>query len=202
MVGDALRQRRVHLMAMRGTRNLLTLLDSQFLTAFTDAAFVVVLDRTSTSKVRRAADALRSAYKEATDKTGRPRMIQKALAPLQGGTSEEQVVAELLQALAHSGALDRFEVHGLSRPDIFEYLPVTDFLPDAPSWSEAKRNWPRGTDFKEWLRSLGARVTAKSLESFASRVDHIPRDFSELVETCDRAAMGHRRANEIDRSRG
>lgn len=187
MVGDALREHRVHLMAMRGTHNLLTLLDSQFLTTFTDATFVVALDRTSMSKVRRAMDSLRQACDQSIPMNGRPRLMQKALEPLQNGTSEERALSELLQALARSGTLERFEVHGLSKPDIIEYLPVADFVPDATSWAEAKKSWPRGTDFKGWLRSLGATVSAKSLEAIASRVDLLPKDFTELVETCERA---------------
>jgi hypothetical protein len=105
----------------------------------------------------------------------RARLMQKAVAPLANSRiSEEQVLAELLQAAARSGVLDRFEVHGWSKPDIIEYLPVAEFIPDARNWSEAKRDWPREIPFKKWLASRGAKVHGKALAAICCTTRRAP----------------------------
>jgi energy-coupling factor transporter ATP-binding protein EcfA2 len=189
VIGDSLHADRVHMMPMRGTHNLLTFLDAQFLATFTDAVFVIALDRTSTSRARSALDRLRHAVSLPTSDPSRHRLVNQALAPLERGTDEEQKLAELIRAAAKNGDLDRMRVHGFSKPDIIEYLPVAEFMPEAQTWREAKKRWPRGTDFKEWLRSQGAKLSVRSLSAIAARVDYVPKEFSDLLETCRHAAM-------------
>jgi len=187
LVGDALRERGVFIMPMRGTRRLLTLLESQFLVRFTDASFVVALDRTDASKVELAVEALQEAVDSEETEDSRAQLVRAALAPLLHGTPEEGVVAELLKAAVNLGMLGRVKIHGLGQPDIIEYLPVERFVPNAASWTEAKEHWPRGTPFKKWLRSRGAEVNATALAAIASTLDEIPNDFTDLVEACERA---------------
>jgi hypothetical protein len=187
VMGDALRAARVHVLPMRGTKNLLGLLDAQFLASFSDARLVVALDRTNAGKARRAWDNARQAAALSIHDPARGPRLDAALRPLARGSAEEQVLAELLRATLRSNLSDRVAVHGFSKPDIIEYLPVQDFIPGTGSWQEAKATWPKDMTFKDWLRSLGVRVTTANLRKSASHLDMLPEDFRKLLAACGEA---------------
>lgn len=176
LFGDELARQRVRVVTMRGTKNLLSLLDSQFLMTYSDARFIVLVDNVASGKVHKAYDALRVA---------RPN-VSAALKSLTNGSSEEQTIAELLSGAHRAGRLDRIEIFGLTERDVLRYLPASSFLPDVDSWREVDERRDRSLLFKDGLRAMGAQVSIKAVRKAAGSMDSIPAELSALLQACSR----------------
>lgn len=180
LFGDELARQRVRVVTMRGTKNLLSLLDSQFLMTYSDARFIVLVDNVASGKVHKAYDALRVA---------RPN-VSAALKLLTNGSSEEQTIAELLGGAHRAGRLDRIEIFGLKERDILRYLPASSFLPDVDSWREVDERRDRSLLFKDGLRAMGAQVSIKGVRKAAESMDSIPAELIALLQACSQPDAG------------
>ena len=174
LIGDELAKQSVRMVAMRGTKNLLSLLDSQFLMHYSDAPFTILVDNVAAGKVRKVLDGLRS---------DRPN-VGAVMKPLSDGSPEEQTIAELLSGAHRAGRLDRIEIFGLKERDIIRYLPASSFITDADSWREVDQRRDRSLLFKDGLRALGAQVSVAAVRRAAQSMDTIPAELGALLQAC------------------
>ena len=177
---------------MRGTHNLLSLLDAQFLFRFTDAAVVVALDRVRVpeldQKWQRAVQLVESENEE---------KALRVLSPLRTAkTSEATLLYELcIQALQQGGGR-RLRLFGFDRKGIEHYLPPSAFVEGA-SWETLEKQWRRerqeGESFKQWMaRVHSAPITTESVTQVASAMDEVPDEFAQLLDLCFEAAKWRR----------
>jgi hypothetical protein len=88
------------------------------------------------------------------------------------------------------GRGDRVAVHGLSAPDILDYLPVEVLVPNAGplTWDQLRAKAltagvKRSTAFKKWLaETFGFRDDDAVIEQAARSLDSLPDDFAALLE--------------------
>ncbi len=186
-VGEELRAARVRLLAMRGTHNLRSVLDSQLLFEGTDAIVAVLVDN-STSQLVEAVNECMSQLRE----PGRRKEVFDRLAALhrqQRAGTEGADLVDLARAAAKAGVSGRLVLAGLSKPDIIEYLPAEEFVPGktwaelVSEWKRSRRDQPKNDGFKAWLRKhYGVRIDAEQLGEVAGRMDTIPTEVTRLLE--------------------
>jgi len=176
---DDLARARVKVLPMRGTGNLRSVLDARLLFDFTTADILVVLDRTDGPRVETAWQSAKELYL-----SGNPQAAHAALGDLDRGTPEETKLGEFCHAALRSGALKRVQVYGLKRPDIIEYLPVQEFLPNADSWASVVSSWSHQGFFKHYLRQEGANISTNRIREVAKNLDYLDDEFVGLRRLC------------------
>lgn len=178
---DVLRDRRAVVQPMRGAKNVESYVLAEQILAYSDARIRVVLDRVGSPVTRQWSDARR-----AWDRGNAPlarRLIDKL------GTRSDRESQWLCQAglaAVNRGTLSRIDVVGLDRPDIINYLPVAEFVPDASSWKDLFDEWRAvgkpGPDFKLWLKnSKGAQINSARIRHLAARITDIG-DLDRVVD--------------------
>ena len=155
-----LKDMRVEVLPMRGTRNLWTVFDSEFLIERTDALLMPLLDDIALeplfdlwSKVEaKVADGRRS------DAAG---LIRREIGSVPGGAKD--VYEPLLTGTITRGVSQRFFPLGMSKKDVLEYLPVDRLVDGASAWDGLREEWKRspasmadrsGKAYKDWLRKV------------------------------------------------
>lgn len=190
-IGDELRYSLVRILKMRGTRRVLSVLDSQLLLDGSDAPIVVLTDNTRASLVAKLNRLLAGLSEDPTRGGPIGRELQHLL---QSHTqdSEERTIIELAIEAQRRRRAYRLTLLGLSKPDIIEYLPASVFVPEA-SWpalvSEWKSTTPAGSrpTFKDWLRtSKSAKISTEILRSAVSP-DAIPEDITRILSVTESA---------------
>lgn len=173
---DELAALRVSVLAMRGTRNLWTVFDSEFLIERTDALLMPLLDDV-------ALDPLFDVWSQAEAKVadGRPSdataVIRRGLAKVPG--SAKGIYEPLLTGSITRGVSQRFFPLGMAKKDVLEYLPVGEFVDGATAWADLRREWTTspasvadrsGKAYKDWLRRV-------------KRADFSPENLRLIAET-------------------
>lgn len=192
LFGPELHALRTDVVPLRGTQQL-SAAQIGFLFDFTPAHVFVMLDNLRTAAL---ADIWEAAVREAQSGN-----LPGAVAHLDGaecldGSSEGRVMRELLQHVVEAGNADRLTPHGLSHPDVIEYLPVGSLIGPGPggTWAELRvqharqRAEQKGTarDFKAWLRQRhGADFSPESLMRAVGTLDEIPADLLRLLKTVE-----------------
>lgn len=165
---EELAARRAVVVVMGGASNVGHHINAEFLTRFTTARIVVVLDR-----LGRVASELwdqAQAASAAGDINAALRHLD-AIARRDG--READWLGDAGRTALLAGHIDRISVVGLERADIIEYLPVEEFVASARSW-KAIGPPPKGQNFKDWLRTHhGAVISTERLRSLASELDSL-----------------------------
>lgn len=191
VIGTELDLLGVHIIPIRGARNLAGVADARLLADFTDVPLIVMLDNARTAKIESYWSDLTSLPSTATeliDELGTRHFEAKK-------TAEEGFITQLARRLHEQGRLDRCRVHGLSRTDIIRYLHVSALVPGAQSWSELEQahaqqleNRNPIRDFKRWAtESRSADFSDDSLRRACGELDEIPADLGRLVDAIARA---------------
>lgn len=165
---------RVAILPMRGTRNLWTVFDSEFLIERTDALLMPLLDDMALEPLYDlwASVEARVLDGRASDATG---MIKRGMAKIPGGAKD--VYEPLLVGTITRGVSQRFFPLGMSRKDVLEYLPVGELVDGATTWEALREDYRRspvsmadrsGKAYKEWLRKVkGADLSPENLRLIA-----------------------------------
>lgn len=172
---------RSRIVRLRGVRNLLTLLDSQFLFDFTDANFLVVLDRIRLPLLSERWDEARRDFKENANLEGALNFLR----PLQDSDlMEEKALYELLAKALQVGQPSRISLQGLKKADILDYVDVELLVPGAESWKALQKEYRRNQSsrpFKSWLKTeKGVSLSATAIRSAVGKMDSVPDDIVEL----------------------
>ncbi len=197
LFGELLASIGAELFAMRGASNLQNASDAQLLFRFTDVPLLVVLDNEDSDRVQ---DIWRRAC-GAADSGGDPLPV---LAEFTTGEwrSEAQFLREFCSLAITLSARDRVRFYMLSEPDIPEYLPVQAFVPEARkvrTWSQYRVSYEKGTssskgkkpNFKQWMaQQHGAEYDESAFRSAIRQLDHIPDEFSGLLNVVQSTAAG------------
>jgi hypothetical protein len=190
LFGHELAQLRASILVMRGTRNAVTILDSQMLVRYTDAAILVVLDGHALTDIPSAwSRARRYASQGDVDKAQRA-FLKSTKGVHSGG---ELVFKELGSAALETGRWPRFDLHILSEPDIIYYLDPAELDPSLGGWKELNRDYARtsnpGEGIKAWLsRVRGIRLGNKDVRHATSKLDHIHADLTRLLSAAEKLA--------------
>lgn len=165
---------RVAVLPMRGTNNLWTIFDSEFLVERTDALLMPVLDDVALEPLydlwAKAEAAVIDGRQSAA--TG---IIKRGMSKIPG--KGKDVYEPMLTASITRGVSQRFFPLGMARKDVLEYLPVGELVEGATSWSELRQEWNRspvsmadrsGKAYKDWLRKVKrADLTPENLRLVA-----------------------------------
>lgn len=198
-----LAEMRVAILAMRGTRNLWTVFDSELLIERTDALLMPLLDDIALeplfdlwSKVEvQVAEGRRS------DAAG---MIRREMGKIPGGA--KGVYEPLLTGTITRGVSQRFFPLGMSKKDVLEYLPVADLVDGAFTWEDLREEWKRspasmvdrsGKAYKDWLRKVKrADLSPENLRLVAETTGGPPPELKAII-----AKVGERLDADAPRSR-
>jgi energy-coupling factor transporter ATP-binding protein EcfA2 len=185
-IGDDLDDVGAVLVPMRGAKQLSHVLDSRFVFDYSDAKVLIVVDNTDAKVCAVWEQAIEAAS------VGDPLAARRVLEQLKP-EGEQLFLREFGIRAVERGQTGRISVHGLSRPDVLDYLPAAALVPKA-----AGRDWDRlridsgaktGTAFKKWLREkLDFSDDDSLLEAAVSQLDALPSDFVELVEKAGKMA--------------
>jgi hypothetical protein len=189
-LGDHLADLRAVVLPMRGTTNLASTIDSQFLWDFTSAGVVIVLDNTRVGLARQMLSDLDRALCDA-DQEAVSRLLEGWKPEKGTGLSpEEKKLGQFLQQLvwkaALDGRLDRVNVFGFEKEDIVEYFDCATLVPGHSDWAELREQHRShsGTPWKKWLENdHGANFEPVRVYEAAQAVaDSPPSEVFDLLE--------------------
>lgn len=197
-----LKEMRVEVLPMRGTRNLRTVFDSEFLIERTDALLMPLLDDIALeplfdlwSKVEaKVADGRRS------DAAG---LIQREIGSVPGGA--KGIYEPFLTGTIIRGVSQRFFPLGMSKKDVLEYLPVDRLVDGASAWDGLREEWkrspasmadPSGKGYKDWLRKVKrADLSPEHLRLVAETTGGPPAELKAIIaKVAERLDAGASRA--------
>lgn len=183
-LGDALDRARAHVVIMRGTRNLNSVIDCQVLLDYSEAKVVVVLDRTRAELEEVWREVARAKPARRADVLSRRRRHLEQARQL---SEEEMKLFELFQAAARR-APQRLSFFGLTAPDVLQYLPPDALgMPPEATWPQLVQEWNHRGDFKAWLRQRGADISVRRLRRSAPDV-LVPEEFERLARVIEALA--------------
>jgi hypothetical protein len=193
--GDRLASLRVAALMMRGTRNALSILDSQILIRYSDATILVVLDGNERDVVIQAWS--RSTKHAANGELKKAKnSFEYALNKLNLAPAE-RVVRELGMGALESGLWPRLAFHWLSKPDILYYLSPDKLNASLPDWNILQpryldtRLWePDGWEnIKDWLRrEMHVNVDTSMIRRAVRNMQSIDTDLVDLLNSIERIA--------------
>lgn len=184
---DDLHDLKVKILRMRGSKNLASVFDSEFLINASDALLMPLLDDVSLDPLY---DLWAAAEAAASD--GRPSaavdVIQSGITKIPG--KAKAVYEPFLIGVVTRGQGRRFLPLGMSKRDVLEYLPVTELVHGATSWEDLRQEWSRspnsGQDpsrkaYQDWLRShKHADLTPESLR-FVAETNMAPPELKAII---------------------
>lgn len=188
LIGTELADLNIEIVPIRGARHLPAAIEARTLFDFTDALLFALLDGLPSVGLDRAWN---EARKYADDAETALRILTEGV---EWPPNDESgwMKQWLMRSIERGrGRHSRVEPLGVSRADIIEYLPVQTFAPDAISWEALRaqhaerrassKNTPK--DFKAWLsKEHHATFDAQTLRLASQRLDHVPHDFTVLLD--------------------
>lgn len=172
---DELATARIQILPMRGTNNLMSVLGAQLMFDFTSAEILIVLDNTRGPHFASVWDAARKLHDAGDVKHAVDRLRE-----LESGSPEEKKLYEFCKRAINSNERGRIGVFGLTKPDVINYLPASEFVSGVGSWDDVVREWDGRGSFKDYLRDRGANISARRLGKLAEQLDVLDPDFVEL----------------------
>jgi energy-coupling factor transporter ATP-binding protein EcfA2 len=188
LFGEELQKFRIKILVARGAKNFSGVIDSNIVFDFTEADIFAVMDNLEAEEVRDVWNKSVNICKESNYvKAGdylRANLPNKE-------TGESKFLSEFLTRALESNEYARFDVYGLSKPDIILYFSESSFGLNE-SWQELrnqyfdkKNTWTQKQafmDFKTWLKKTkGGRVGIGEIERALEKLDEIPIDFTNMI---------------------
>jgi energy-coupling factor transporter ATP-binding protein EcfA2 len=192
LVADELRQLSARVLPLGGAVHAPGLVDSRVLFDFTDASVLVVLDNVDAALAG-------TCWERARDQASRgdTRSAVAELSPLQQATREMRWMYDFARRAIESKQEERIGLFGFAQKDILEYLPVTEFVPDANSWEELINQWGHRGTFKDFLRQeKGATLSVRRIKNVIQRLDHVPADIALVVPAVTALARARQRGHD------
>lgn len=190
---DEFRSLRVSVLAMRGTRNLWTVFDSEFLIERSDALLMPLLDDV-------ALDPLFDLWSraEALVEEGRSSnavgVIKRGIAEIPG--TAKDIYEPMLTGAITRHVSQRFFPLGMSKKDVLEYLDVSELVDDGSSWKDLRAEWrrspaaladPSGQAYKRWLhKRKGADLSPENIRLIAETTQPHPELKSMVAKISER----------------
>lgn len=193
LIGTELADLNIEIIPIRGARNLPGAIEARTLFDFTDALLFALLDGLPSEGLGQA---WTEARKYADDPETAMRVLTEGIDwPMndESGWMKQWLMRSIERG---RGRHNRVEPLGVSRADIIEYLPVQAFVPNVSSWEALRaqhaerraisKNTPK--DFKAWLSTAHkATFNAQTLRQACQRINHVPHDFTTLLNRIDGA---------------
>lgn len=191
VMGDQLRELGIHTLWVEGSKNLPRALQSRFISDFTDARLVAVLDNLDNEAVNRLWNEAKQIHESGHSAKARD-LLETELrnANLESHGELTSIIQFLIRGL-ENGDQNRLFVYGMSHKDIIRYLEPSSLVPNCDlSWDEldrehalqreTKKNVPR--DFKAWFqKEYGFQLTTELIRKASSNLDHLHPDFTGLL---------------------
>jgi hypothetical protein len=179
-----LKQHRIEIIPMQGTKGVEDLVTSPFLFAATSAPIIVVLDNGRQEEVRKLLQEIR----QVPDRETRKKIQNKYIK--QFDTKEMKAILNLIGQAIEGDKLERVHPFAMSKRDIIDYIPIKNFSDKFESWAFFKPG--DGRLRKTWLTSKGISCTEagirQALKKGAANEDPRHRDFVDLEELLLRVA--------------
>lgn len=181
LLADVIADLRVLVVPLRGGRHLATVADSELLARFSNVPVIAVLDNLNADRVRNFWNEIQTSDAVEHDDIVKRYFSRKK-------SDEEQFVINFCRRVKAAGHPERFEVFGLSKGDIPEYLPVEAIVPGAESWEALRAEFDsqsRQANFKTWLRGrYGVEIDQQALNRGLADLSAVPDEFLRLAERC------------------
>ncbi len=178
----------IQVLPMRGTENVLRILDSRLL-QYSDARIIVVADNDLNGVINGRFSNAKESVAGGVDAQEIKSEILRAKTPNE--TQEVKQLTNLIIDAVERGMLDRLSVFAMSKGDIIEYLPSGDFELRG-TWEELRAQhmqWSSGLkpksakDFKTFLRvQLRGMIDSKVIEKSIQNLDSLHPDFLALLD--------------------
>lgn len=192
--GAELKEMRVEVLVMRGAKNVVTILDSDFLVQRTNAVLMPLLDDVALEPLLDLwAGAI--AATDAGRRSDAVGIVKRGLDRIPG-KGKDAYGPFLMGTIMLGKDLERFLPLGMSKKDVLEYLPVHEIVPDAESWDAlwrafstspavmAKRAGTEGLGkaYKEWLRRVKhADLSPENLRRVADVTIGAPPELKAMI---------------------
>ena len=193
-----LRDMRVKVLAMRGAKNVLSILESELLIHATDALLMPLLDDIEMGLLKDlwAAAIAATVDGRRSDAVG---VIKRGLDRIPGkgkGAYEPFLIGTIMLGQD----LERFLPLGMSKKDVLEYLPVRKIVPGADSWAtlwhafstspavraNRSHNGNLGKAYKDWLRRVKhADLSPENLRHVANSTIAAPPELKAIIALVD-----------------
>jgi hypothetical protein len=178
----------IQVLPMRGTENVLRILDSRLL-QYSDARIIVVADNDLNGVIKGRLSTAKESVAGGVDAQEIKSEILMAKTPNE--TQEVKQLTNLIIDAVEKGMLDRVSVFAMSKGDIIEYLPNEDFGLRG-TWEELRAQhvqWSSGLkpksakDFKTFLRvQLKGKIDSKLIAKSTQNLDSLHPDFLALLD--------------------
>lgn len=194
LLGDALEEIRVRVIPFRGTHNAFSIVDATLIWDFTSCDVVVLVDHVDVPTLLEDWSKAQRVAKTSPQKARRHLKRLEDAGNKDRGTEEARVLYELALRGISSGRSDRLWLESLPRTDIYRYLPVEAFIPQAADWDEVEAEWKRTTKraikFKAWMaETKNAPITTETVTAAVTTMDSLPEDLIQVLETCRKASL-------------
>ena len=190
-LGDELHDARVHIVPVDGASRLAAAIDSQLLWEFTEAVVIPVVDNAKLDELTQAWEA--ALYLAAAEGTAAAvNHLNERLASGDRSNETRWLRQFLIKSISKGDSTSsRISPFAFAKPDITDYLPVAEMLPERPdaTWEslreEQLRMEGKSTNFKGWLAKRYRRqiFTDEAITAAAHRMD-VPEEFRRLLEQC------------------
>jgi ABC-type multidrug transport system ATPase subunit len=188
LFGEELQKSRIKILVARGAKNFSGVIDSNIVFDFTEADIFAVMDNLEAEEVQNVWNQSIKICKE-SNYVNAAGYLRNNLPNRDSG--ESKFLSEFLTRALESNEYERFDVYGLTKPDIILYFPESSFFLKE-SWDNLrveyttqKNAWTGKqsfVDFKSWLKkNKGAKVGVGEIEKALENLDQIPLDFTKMV---------------------
>ncbi|MCZ7533835.1 MAG: AAA family ATPase [Acidimicrobiia bacterium] len=175
ILATELEQAHAYVLPLRGVDNSIANVNAEVLVDFTDANFIVVFDHISDP------EEMATAWNDALDAHGKSLQdAKRALGQRLGNsplrTKEDHALTNLAFGILGSHHANRFQLFGLKRPGIEQYIPAETLgFPESITWEDVESAYldsGRPPDFKLWVRSrYGVDISTKLLRRAVRDLD-------------------------------
>ncbi len=153
LFGDQLRKARAEVFPVRGGTNLKDGVDSRFISDFTDATLLAVLDGMRTRPGKEAWRRAKKVFASQGHDAAIEDLKQSLPSKKKSDPVENNFLRNYYSRALETGQESRVDFRGLSKPDIIMYLNCATFVPDA-TWDSLRTRYKeqsKATNFKSWL---------------------------------------------------
>jgi hypothetical protein len=197
-IGKELHAARAHVLPFGGVRQLHAVVDSRLLWDFTDAQFIPVVDNEKAGRLDEVWD--RAMWLDAAE--GAEAAVDHIEAHLRKKDGfETQAMQEFLKLAIAKGwpTYSRIRPFAFAKPDITDYLPLGELLPEYPkkTWTKlrnehASQSGQQPLAFKAWMekaygKQLGRTIFTDEAIRAAARAMDVPEEFKMLLRRCENA---------------
>lgn len=174
-------QMKIHLLPLRGAKNLTSIVNSSFIFEFSNAKVVVMLDNLEKENVSRVWSDSRNMLAEEKLEDIKKYILDNLPA---NERIEYKFLREFMVRAIEVGLDDRVNFFSMSKQDIIEYLPCESFVRNE-NWDTLRNKWNESKtklDFKSWItKTYNFTFDSNKIKESVEEMDIIHEDLTDLL---------------------